>query len=287
MILDKRLNVFRPDLADQRLIGTVEAAKFVVGTVMQVIDPLVDIRRLPRPDAPVDSQALYGEMVLLFEDLEGFGWAQLQTDNYVGYIAMNALTAHISPPTHTVAAPRTFLYPGADMKFPVTKSLSIGSRITVISDAETRGTRYLKLASGEFIVANHARAVSDHASDPVTVALRLLETPYLWGGRSAFGIDCSGIVQLAHALCGTALPRDSDMLMDFAGRQIGEGADHEPLQRGDLVFWKGHVALMQNDHIVLHASGHAMAVISEPYLSARERIKAMYGLPVSYRRIES
>jgi cell wall-associated NlpC family hydrolase len=287
MTLDKRLHAFRPDLADERLRGQVEAQRFVTGTQMQIIESVIDVRREPRPDAPVDSQALYGETLLLFEDQEGFGWAQLQTDNYVGYFAMNALSQTITKPTHIVSAPRTFLYPGADMKFPITKSLSIGSRLPIIGEAETRGTRYLKLTSGEYVIASHTCPINDHAADPVTVALRLLETPYLWGGRSAFGIDCSGLVQLSHALCGRALPRDSDMLAKSAGRQIGEGAEHEPLQRGDLVFWKGHVAFMEDAQTLLHASGHAMAVVREPYLAARERIKSMYGLPTSYRRIES
>jgi cell wall-associated NlpC family hydrolase len=286
MTLDKRLNAFRSDLADERLRGKVEAARFVTGTPMQVIDPVIDIRREPRPDSGVDNQALYGEPVLLFEDLEGFGWAQLQTDNYVGYVAMNALSQTITKSTHIVTAPRTFLYPGADMKFPISKSLSMGSLLTVVGDAETRGTRYLKLTSGEYIIEAHTRPITDHAADPVAVALQFLGTPYQWGGRSAFGIDCSGLVQLSLALCGIALPRDSDMLAAFAGRQIGEGATHEPLQRGDLVFWKGHVAFMEDENTLLHASGHAMAVVREPYSTALERIKSMYGLPTSFRRVE-
>jgi cell wall-associated NlpC family hydrolase len=293
MILDKRLNAFRPDLADERLRGKVQASRFVAGTPMQIVDPVIDIRREPRPDAPVDSQALYGETVLLFEDLEGFGWAQLQTDAYVGYVPMNALvptknalTQTMSVPTHIVSAPRTFLYPGADMKFPVTHALSMGSQLTITAEAETRGTRYLKLASGEFIIAAHTRPLGAYASDPVSVAIRFLDTPYLWGGRSAFGIDCSGLVQLSFAQCGQALPRDSDMLANTAGVQIGEGADHAPLMRGDLVFWKGHVAFMEDAQTLLHASGHSMAVVREPYLPALERIKAMYGLPTRYRRVE-
>jgi cell wall-associated NlpC family hydrolase len=285
MTLDKRLNAFRPDLADERLRGKVQAARFVAGTPMQIVDPIIDIRREPRPDAPVDSQALYGETVLLFDDLEGFGWAQLQTDNYVGYVPLNALTQSLSAPTHIVTAPRTYLYPGADMKLPATKSLSMGSLLNVTGGPETSGTRFHKLASGECIIASHTRPVKEHLSDPISIALRFLETPYLWGGRSAFGIDCSGLVQLSHAMCGNQLARDSDMLAVSAGVQIGEGADHEPLQRGDLVFWKGHVAFMEDEHTLLHASGHSMAVVREPYLPALERIKAMYGLPTSYRRI--
>jgi cell wall-associated NlpC family hydrolase len=234
----------------------------------------------------VDSQALYGEMVRIFDDMEGFGWAQLETDGYVGHVAMNALVPGALEATHIVSVPRTFLYPGPDMKVPVTGRLSMGSRLCASGEAETRGTKYLRLETGECVVAGHARLVDDHGMDPVAIAARLVETPYLWGGRSAFGIDCSGLVQLSHAMCGVALPRDSDMLASGAGRQIGEGAQHEPLKRGDLVFWKGHVAMIEDANTIIHASGHVMQVVREPLDLAIERIGYMYGLPTVWRRIE-
>ncbi len=285
--LDKRLNAYRPDLADMRLAELVSATKFVSGRLMQISDPVADIRREPRPDAPVDSQGLYGEKVLVFEDREGWCWVQLQTDGYVGYMAHNALTSRLSSATHIVSVPRTFLYPGPDMKYPVTTALSMGAGLCVTGEAETRGTKYLKLASGESIIASHTIMADARPSDPVAVALRLLETPYLWGGRSGFGIDCSGLVQLSHALCGRALSRDSDMLRDGAGAHIGHGADHPPLKRGDLVFWKGHVAMMIDETNIIHASGHTMSVVREGFTDAVKRIEPMYGLPLAFRRITS
>lgn len=283
--LDKRLNAFRPDLADMRLAELVSATRFVAGRLMQIGDPVTDIRREPRPDAPVDSQGLYGEKVLVFEDHEGWCWVQLQTDGYVGYMAHNALTSRLSNPTHVVSAPRTFLYPGPDMKHPVTAALSMGTGVLVTSEAETRGTKYLGLESGEYIIAAHTFDAHNRPHDPVTVAARLLETPYLWGGRSGFGIDCSGLVQLSHALCGRSLQRDSDMLRECAGSFIGQGADHPPLLRGDLVFWKGHVAMMEDEATMIHASGHTMSVVREGFADAVQRIEPMYGLPLAYRRI--
>jgi cell wall-associated NlpC family hydrolase len=283
--LDRRLHAFRPDLADARLKGQVEARAFSEGNVFRIVDPVIDIRRHPAPDSGVESQALYGETVRVYDDIEGFGWGQLETDSYVGHVPMNALKSGTLSTTHVVSAPRTFLYPGADMKFPVTKALSMGSRLMVAGETETRGTKYFKLESGEYLIAGHATPINEHASDPVWVAARLLETPYLWGGRSAFGIDCSALVQLTHAMCGIYLPRDSDMLANGAGRQIGEGADHEPLKRGDLVFWKGHVAMLEDDTSIIHASGHAMQVVREPLNKAIERIGYLYGLPTMWRRI--
>lgn len=285
--LDKRVNAYRPDLADMRLAELVSAPKFVSGKLMQISDSVADIRREPRPDAPVDSQGLYGEKVLVFEDHEGWCWVQLQTDGYVGYMAHNALTSRLSNSTHFVSAPRTFLYPGPDIKYPVTAALSIGAGLSVTGETETRGTKYLTLASGESIIATHTIATDARPNDHVAVAARLLETPYLWGGRSGFGIDCSGLVQLSHGLCGRALQRDSDMLRDGAGTLIGQGADHPPLKRGDLVFWKGHVAMMEDETNMIHASGHTMSVVREGFVDAVKRIEPMYGLPLAYRRITS
>lgn len=281
---DRRLHAYRPDLADQRLRGQVEAGVFVAGIANQVCAATADVRREPSPDAAVDTQVLFGETAQVFEDHEGWCWVQLDGDGYVGYMAHNALTSKIETATHIISVPRTFLYPGPDMKFPVTASLSMGSRLCVVGEAETRGTHYLLLGSGEAVVASHARRVEDHSGDPVAVAARLVETPYLWGGRSAFGIDCSGLVQLSHAMCANALPRDSDMLRAGTGELIGEGNDHPPLRRGDLVFWKGHVAMMENDSIMLHASGHTMSVVREPFDEAVARIGHLYGLPLAYRR---
>ena len=282
--LDRRLHAYREDLADVRLRGQVEAPQFSEGVINQICVPVADIRRAPSPDAPVETQGIYGECVRVFEDHEGWCWVQLETDGYVGYVAHNALTARINEPTHVVSVPRTFLYPGSDMKFPVTGSLSLGSKLAIVGEAETRGTRYSLLSSGEAVVASHAMPLANHLSDPVAVAARLMDTPYLWGGRTAFGIDCSGLVQLSHALCGNTLPRDSDMQRTKVGALIGEGADHPPLIRGDLVFWKGHVAMMEDEASMLHASGHTMSVIREPLADAVRRICYMYGPPLAFRR---
>lgn len=282
--LDRRLHAYRSDLADARLRGLVDAPRFSEGVVNQVCMPVADIRRTPSPDAAVDTQAMYGERLRVLEDHEGWCWVQLETDGYVGYVAHNALTSRINEPTHVVSAPRTFLYPGPDMKFPVTGSLSMGSQLTVTGEAETRGTRFVVLPSGESVVASHVSPLTDHQTDPVGVASRLIDTPYLWGGRTAFGIDCSGLVQLAHAMCGNNLPRDSDMQRATVGKLIGEGTDHQPLQRGDLVFWKGHVAMMEDDANILHTSGHTMSTLREPLADAVRRIGYLYGPPLAYRR---
>jgi cell wall-associated NlpC family hydrolase len=282
-MLDKRLHAFRDNLADARLEGLVKAEQFVDGIARRVVSPVADIRREPNLTAPIESQALYGESFLVFEDRAGFCWAQLQTDKYVGYIESHNLTPNLETPNYKVAVPRTFTYSDSDLKMPIVQSLSLGSQLSVIDENETRGTHYLKLSTGDYIIAHHAKPIDTHENDPVSIALSLLHTPYLWGGRSAFGIDCSGLVQLCYATCGYTLPRDSDMLSQNAGVVLQK---NEPLKRSDLVFWKGHVALMESTDTIIHASGHSMAVVVEFYEQALNRIEPIYGLPTVFRRVK-
>lgn len=284
-ILDPRLNAARPDLADIRLRGRVEAGSFVAGEPMQIVAPVADMRREPRPDSGVDTQLLFGETVDVFEEHEGWCWAQAHADGYTGYVAFTALTKHIAGATHMVTAPRTFLYPGPDMKLPVEAALSIGSRLDVVGGAETRGSHYLLLANGGGVIAGHAAEIATQAHDPVVIAERLLNTPYQWGGRSGHGIDCSGLIQLAYSMCGIQLQRDTSMQQNSAGHEIFPGQGGEHLRRGDLVFWKGHVAMMRDANSIIHASGHAMAVVIEDYAEAVRRIGYLYGEPVAFRRI--
>jgi cell wall-associated NlpC family hydrolase len=283
--LDARLNAYRPDLADVRLRGTVEAKRFVAGEPMQITVPVADMRREPRPDSAVDTQVLSGETVDVFEEREGWCWAQAHADRYVGYVADTALTRRISDATHVVTASRTFLYPGPDMKLPIESSLSIGSHLDIVGEVATRGTQYLQLASGAAVIASHVAPIGARGNDPVAVAEQLLGTPYLWGGRSGHGIDCSGLVQLAFAMCGIKLQRDTIMLERTAGRAIFPEKGDGYLQRNDLVFWKGHVAMICDQKTIIHASGHAMAVVHEQYTEAMGRIGYLYGNPVAFRRV--
>ncbi len=282
MTLDPRLNACRSDLADDRLRGRVESARFVRGNLARVAAPVADLLAAPRTDAGLSSQLLAGAAVRIFDEADGFAWVQAEADGYVGYVR----TTDIHPPgpaqTHRVVAPRTFLYAGADMKLPRRACLSIGSEMAVVAEAETRGTRYALLASGEAAVAAHLAPVGDAAADPVSIAESLLGTPYLWGGASAFGIDCSGLVQLALRMAGRNAPRDSDM------QAAGLGATLDPagveLRRGDLVFWKGHVGMLADPGTLVHASGHAMLVVRESLDDAIERIRPLYGPPTGFRR---
>jgi cell wall-associated NlpC family hydrolase len=281
---DARLHAFRSDLADARLKGEVAAERFVTGRPARITASVADLRKAPRPDAGVNTQALFGDDVLVFEDAEGWAWVQTERDGYVGYVADNLLGQREHAPTHIVSVQRTFLYPGPDLRFPINGQLSMGSTVTAAGSAETRGTHYALLPSGQAIIASHLRPIGELAEDYVTVAESFLGTPYLWGGASGFGIDCSGLVQLSMRMAGRQVLRDSDMQAASIGTPIEPGPDYSGLQRGDLVFWKGHVAIMTDAKDMIHANGHTMLVSREGLKEAVERIGYLYGDPTGFRR---
>lgn len=280
--LDPRLHAWRSDLADERLSDRVQSECFVKGEDARVTFHFADVFARPDTGSGLQAQFLHGHDVHVFERRDDWAWVQRATDGYVGYTREEWLSPITELPTHMVLAPRTFLYPGPDLKFHRSGYRSIGSRVTVVDETETRGTRYARLASGHSVIANHLIRLGDWRDDPVAVAETLLHTPYLWGGDSGFGVDCSGLVALGHLLCGRTVPRDSDMQAASLGEELP--LEQEGLRRGDLVFWKGHVGMMSDGKTLLHANGHTMNVAHEPLADAIERIGYLYGQPTAMRR---
>jgi cell wall-associated NlpC family hydrolase len=281
---DKRLHAFRPDLADARLKGQITADRFVAGSPARIVAPVADMLAEPRPDAGLNTQLLRGDDVTVFEEAEGWAWVQAGRDGYVGYVSGGFLGPKADEPTHVVSAPRSFLYPGPDLRFPRLGELSLGSLVTVKNFADTRGTRYALLSTGEAMISGHLRPVNEVSDDYVAIAETLLMTPYLWGGSTAFGIDCSGLVQLAMRMTGRDVLRDSDMQAATLGEPIASGEGYSGLRRGDLVFWKGHVAIMTGEGTMIHANGHTMLVSREALTDAIGRIGYLYGGPTGFRR---
>ena len=278
--LDPRRHVYRDDMAAASLKERVQAQRYVQGELRQVVGAVAPVRLVPRFDAPLLTEALCGELATVYEVRDGWGWVQLENDGYVGYMPMDNLSATIDEPTHWVASRATFIYPAPDLKRPPVMRLSFNGKVTVLG----REGRFLELARGGFVYGGHLQAMEEKARDFVRLAERLVGTPYLWGGRSSVGIDCSALVQLALQGTGMGCPRDSDMLEGELGEAL-PGKDIDKLQRGDLVFWRGHVGIAQSAEWMLHASGHQMEVVVEPIRRAVERIATTHGEVTAIKRI--
>jgi cell wall-associated NlpC family hydrolase len=285
MKFDPRTTPARPDLAALHLKGKVAAARFVAGAELEVRDAQASVRREPSPDAPLDTEALHGERVTVYdENGEGWYWGQLESDGYVGWIPANALRAPGPPPTHRVAALRTFVFPGRSIKAPPLDALSFGSRVAVRTPQRNGSTELTDLASGFCIPTRHLAPLASTEPDFVAVAERFVGVPYLWGGKTSLGIDCSGLVQIALTASGVACPRDSDMQEQALGAPLPTD-DLGGLRRGDLIFWKGHVAIVRDERTIVHANAFHMAVAIEPTAEALRRIADAGGRLVSIKRI--
>jgi cell wall-associated NlpC family hydrolase len=267
-------------IADRRLTPNVPAG--TTPRSMRVRDGHVPLRPQPSPDAGIDTEVIFGETLRVFDEMEGWAYAQVERDGYVGYLSADALEPSGQPPTHRVTALRTFLYAGPSIKIPDPRLLPQGSLCRVAGFEKD----FAILETGGYVHAGHLAPIDEKAPDFVAVAEAYLGTPYLWGGRTSIGLDCSGLVQNALAAAGIAAPRDTDLQEKHFRYNLPVTADLYGLRRGDLVFWKGHVGIMRDQETLLHANGHHMLVASEPLGVAADRILSKsYGPITSIKRL--
>ncbi|WP_035694014.1 NlpC/P60 family protein [Azospirillum halopraeferens] len=262
---DPRRHPVRQDLAAAHLRGRVTVPRFVEGEEHRVTAGTAGMRADPAATARQTSQVLYGEGFTVYDRRHGWAWGQCATDGYVGWVPAAALAPGAPRPTHVVTALAGFRFPEPDLKVPPLDTLPLGAAVCAVG--ERNG--YLELADGGWIYARHLAPAGTVEPDPVATAERLLGVPYLWGGRTPHGIDCSGLAQLALLRAGIPCPRDSDMQRDEVGEPVPvEG----PYRRADLVFFPGHVGLMLDGERLLHATAFTMTVTVEPLVAVAERV---------------
>ena len=265
--LDSRLHAFRPDLADMKLQGRVDANKFVEGVAMEVVVPAATLHQEASPNSMQTTQALLGERLMAFEATSEWVWGQLKRDGYVGYIAKTFVSSELTKPTHRVSVPVTFLYPLPDIKSQAAISLPMNAKLEIVASDE----KFSKLSNEKYVFTKHVRSLNEFESDFVSVAEKFLDVPYYWGGKTAQGLDCSGLVQTSLEVCGISSPRDTDMQETQLGQKLMVN-DLDGLRRGDLVFWKGHVGIMADQKTLLHANGYHMMTVKEPLAKVVARI---------------
>jgi cell wall-associated NlpC family hydrolase len=278
---DPRLTPARGDLAAEQLRGKVEAARFVAGEPYEIADALAPMREKPAADAMLLTQALRGERVMIYDrNGEGWAWGQLDSDGYVGWLPDAALARTSAAPTHKVTAIRTFAFPGPSIKLPPVETPVMGSLLAVTrEDGIFAVTR-----EGFFVPKRHVGGIDGHEADFVAVAERFVGTPYLWGGKSSLGIDCSGLVQVALHAAGVSCPRDSDMQQAALGRPL-DVVESKELRRGDLLFWNGHVAIARDADTIVHANAYHMATVIETTSEAIARIRDAGSEMVAIKRL--
>jgi cell wall-associated NlpC family hydrolase len=278
---DPRLTPARSDLAAKHLEGKVEASRFVTGEEFEIHDALAPLRSEPFSGAELVTQALKGERVTIYDrNDEGFAWGQLKDDGYVGWLPDRALARPVAAPTHKIIALRTFAFPGPSIKLPPVETLVMGTTITVLR----RESAFAVTRDGWYLPLPHIGTIDAHERDFVGVAERFVGTPYLWGGKSSFGIDCSGLVQVALNAAGVSCLRDSDMQKAGLGHALNL-AESSQLRRGDLIFWKGHVAIARDADSIVHANAHHMATAIENTSDAIARIKAAGSEVIAIKRL--
>lgn len=273
MSFDPRVTPARPDLASIRLKGQVEAERFAEPHERVCLAPAAAIRRAPAEDAGMDDQLLFGGRFDVYEEKDGWAWGQSRTDFYVGYVRADQLSDIRVKATHRVSALRTYAFSKPDLKSRPAALLSMNCRI---ADTGEEGS-FLRADSAGWIFQDHLAPLDADPEDaPADIAQRFVGTPYLWGGKESLGLDCSGLVQMAMGACGVECPRDADMQEAALGAPVAFDESLSGLQRGDLVFWPGHVGMMVDGANLVHATAHFMATVIEPLAEARDRIAAAH-----------
>ena len=278
---DKRITPWKDGVTDDSQEGLIRARAYVAGEVLSCYAPTAPILAQPEHGSEQWDQLLMGERFKVIERKHDFYWGQALRDGYVGYVPMSAFRRDWFLPTHYVATLRTYIFANPNLKAPIQGSLSLNALVKVT--AYENG--FALVNDMGWVFANHLSDFERFADDFVSVAESYINAPYQWGGRESIGLDCSGLLQQALYAAGYGCPRDSDMQAKL-GIALEVGDDLSGLVRGDLVFWKGHVAIMIDDAHIIHANAYHMKVAIEPLSEAVNRIDGCgSGRPTAFRRL--
>lgn len=280
-VLDPRITAARADLAAASLKGKVAAERFAEGRALMAARGVTALRKQPSDEASLETQILFGERFTAYEEKNGWVWGQAALDDYVGYARADAFVSPLREATHRVGALFTPLLSGSSVKSAHGDLLPMNAKLAVLDEEN----RYARLAGGGYVFTGHLDPIAQRAPDWVAVAERFAGAPYLWGGKTVAGVDCSGLIQLALEAGGIAAPRDTDMMEKALGASVAIAPDLSGLRRGDLVFWAGHMGVMLDAARLLHANAYFMQVTSEPLAQAVERIAAREGAVRAIKRL--
>ena len=260
--MDPRLTPANETVACSTLKGKIKHSNFVEAKNYQVNVPFVDL--LGSPDGKRNRQLIYGSKVKYFSAAKGWAFIQNTYDNYVGYVPESTIASETQK-THIVTAPLAHVFMEPNIKSKNIEILPLAARVS----GEMIENGFLETELG-WISVSQLKRKTELSKDPVEVSKLLQNAPYLWGGNTTLGIDCSGLIQISLLLCGIDCPGDSDQQMNTLGQNIDIGS---PRKKGDILFWKGHVAWALNERQILHANAYHMATVIEEANEAIERIK--------------
>ncbi len=283
MTFDRRVTAIREDLAAAELRGRIAAPRFAEGRKHIVVRGRMALREKPAADARQENELLFGDIFTIYDTANGWAWGQSASDGYVGYVHTLACIESLFEPDHRVTALATPLLKVPDFKRPAIDMLPMNAKVKVLA----REKGFARIAPDGFVAERHLAPLGFRATDWVSVAERFVGTPYVWGGKTFQGLDCSGLIQTALAAGGIAAPRDTDQQETALGTKLELGPDLGGLKRGDLVFWDGHAGIMRDAATLLHANAFHFEVASEPLLEAVRRIEPAIGPISSVRRLNS
>lgn len=256
------------------------------GDVMHVGSSVLPVTAEPGTGLPLETEVLFGEEVAVLERKAGFARVRLRTDGYVGWVPIDKPPSPITPPTHRIIAPSVFALAAPKVTSPMKMRLGMGALVTVGETVEEWHAIDLPDGGTGWIAGHTAAPLDQFADDFVAVAEQFLGAPYLWGGRSAAGLDCSALLQLALQATGVSAPRNSGDQLAWAEATGSENTNGLPgARRGDLVFWPGHVGICQSATSLLHANAHHHAVALEPLEDALARIDKATGQRARFLRL--